>query len=178
MPLRCYVARVIVERIDGRVWASLAAPQKLELVRCYAEDLAEAATSAGTTIQVQEEGFVSWLDEEFPRGQLEYWVGRVDGAPVTLLRVHHDQVPGELLIEALQTVASHQRQGLGSRLLRHLLEAVPGPYCADVHVQNLASQATFAGAGFTRTPGPVAGQDRWRLDPGDAISQRDSRHRS
>ncbi|MCB0913762.1 MAG: GNAT family N-acetyltransferase, partial [Propionibacteriaceae bacterium] len=145
---------MMVERIDGRVWVSMAAPQKLELVRCYAEDLAEAAASAGTTIQAQEEGFVSWLDEEFPRGELEYFVGRIDAVPVTLLRVHRDEVPGELLIEALQTVPAHQRRGLAGQLLRHVVTAVPGRYCADVHVANAASRAAFASVGFTRVPCP------------------------
>ena len=153
---------MLIEGIDAARWATMSNAAKRELVSCYEEDLQEAAQSAGTTIEEARSAFVTWLDHEMGRGHTTYYVGKTNGEPVTLLRVHDDLVPGELLIEALQTVVPAQGKGLARHLLASVLRRTPGAYCADVHVTNVASQATFARAGFTRTPGPASNHDRWR----------------
>jgi GNAT superfamily N-acetyltransferase len=138
--------------------------QKQELVSCYEQDLRDAADSADTSLGQAQAAFISWLDDEMTREHTAYYVGRVDGRLATLLRVHDDQVPDQLLIEALQTVTAVQGQGLASQLLAEVVRTAPASYCADVHTTNVASQATFARAGFTKATSPVPQHDRWRLD--------------
>jgi GNAT superfamily N-acetyltransferase len=155
---------VLIECVDAGSWASMSAPAKTALVSCYEEDLRHAADAAGTSIGEAQSAFISWLDEEMSRGHTTYYLGRANGELVTMLRIHDDQVPDELLIEALQTISTAQRQGFASQLVMEVVRIRPGRYCADVHETNEASQATFTGAGFTKTECPAPGHDRWRLD--------------
>lgn len=155
---------MLIELVDARSWASLSPLEKTELVSCYEEDLRQAADAAGTSIGQAKSSFISWLDEEMGRGHTAYYLGRTGATLVTMLRIHDDQLPDELLIEALQTVTAAQHQGLASQLVMEVVRRRPGRYCADVHESNAASQATFARAGFTKTEGPTPSHDRWRLD--------------
>lgn len=155
---------VLIKLVDARSWASMSAPERKELVSCYEEDVQEAADAAGTSIDQAQSAFISWLDEEMNRGHTAYYIGRADGILSTMMRIHDDQVPDELLIEALQTITAAQRQGLASQLVCEVVRARPGRYCADVHHANTASQATFARAGFSKTESPTPNHDRWRLD--------------
>ena len=138
--------------------------QKQELVSCYEEDNQDRAVSSRTSVGEVQLAFISWLDDEMGRGHVTYYVGKAAGNLLTLLRVHDDQVPNELLIEALQTVTAAQRQGLAGQMLAEVVRTVPGRYCADVEKTNFASQATFARAGFAKTECPTSNIERWHLD--------------
>ena len=71
---------------------------------------------------------------------------------VSLYRDYH--FPGDLYVTQIAVAKDCVRQGIGSKMLKSIIENSRGYTCfsADVRLDNVASNALFTKMGFTRNP--------------------------